>query len=856
MYDHQVLNQVFQTMPGDSTIHQRAKWTANEMMNVFREGDLDSIEEVRECAELVYGKDWEKTTAEESKKAEKQNGVLWAVGHCHIDTAWLWPFSVTQQKSARSWSTQLDLIDRYPEHRFSATQAQQFKWTEQLYPELFERICAKVTTGQFQPLGCTWVEMDTNMPSGEALVRQFLYGQRYYESRFGFRSKTFVLPDTFGYSSQLPQISRLSGAPNFFTQKLSWNATNTFPHTTFNWVGIDGSQVLSHMTPVNNYNSQCGVDDIRRAMTNHKNLEVTNNAILLFGNGDGGGGPTPPMLEKLRRIRAVGKHQDAAGQLPLVKSGGSFDDFYEAVRKETDNGRQLPIWRGELYLEIHRATYTSHGSIKRHNRKLEILMRDAEYATTLASIHDSSYKYPKEQIDDAWEDLLLCQFHDVLPGSAIEMVYDDAEAKYHKIHKNIGKVLKDAYSVLFKDTTSLAPNEKVPSKASIYGVNTLPGCARQEVVKVPLVTHSCLRGQSAQMASDGKHGYVLLEADEHNPLAVPKGLYADAGRASATQIGANTFQLANDSVKFTIADGRITSLIDVQLNKELIPKDQTGGFVMMEDHPNYWDAWDVDYFHLEKQTHLKFDSVQIKENGPLRGTLVASLKLGKKSTMEIEISLDAVKASLKSNSRSMIRFDAKSDWHEKHVFLKFELPVDVHSDFATYDTQFGTLQRPTHRNTSWDAAKFEVCAHKFADLSEYGYGVGLINDCKYGYATDGNVIRLSLLRGPTMPDDHCDEGKHEFSFAILPHEGTFTESDVSQVAYAFNSPMHLRLGSASAVSAAAAKGTPFSVHGARNVVLDTVKRGEDDVHSSGKEKTLILRLFEQYGGHASAKVRM
>jgi len=560
------------------------------------------------------------------------------------------------------------------------------------------------------------------------------------------------------------------------------------------------------------------------------------------------------MLERLRRIRAVGKTQDAGGQLPLVKMGGSFEEFFEVVRKETHNGTQLPIWRGELYFELHRATYTSHGSIKRHNRKLEVLLREAEYAATMASIRDSSYKYPKDKFDAAWEDLLLCQFHDVLPGSAIEMVYGDAEEKYAAIHKSIGKVLKEAYDVIHKDTVHLGPNEKVSGRAIICGVNTLPGVARQEVVKIPLGDHHCIRSQSAQVSSDGKHGYVLLETETDDAdLAVPKGLYADAGRVSAAQVGPEAFELANDSLKFKIEHGRITSIYDRALDKELIPKGQTGGLVIMEDHPNYWDAWDVDYFHLEKQTHLKFDSVHIKENGPLRGSVVAKTKIGK-STIEIEISLDAIKASLDSKSRSMIRFDAHAEWSEKHKFLKFELPVDIHSDVATYDTQFGNLQRPTHRNTTWDAAKFEVCAHKFADLSEYGYGVAIINDCKYGHATEGNVMRLSLLRGPTMPDEHCDEGKHQFSFAILPHEGTFNQSDVAQVATAFNAPLRLRLGSAAA--AAAGKCTPFSVHGARNVVLETIKRGEDDVHQSGKEQTLIIRLFEQYGGHARATLRM
>ncbi|KAK1922964.1 alpha-mannosidase [Papiliotrema laurentii] len=859
LWDFDTLHQLVNDLPGDSSLAKRAMWAANEMMNVFEEGNPESLPRCRKVAEMVLGEGWPKEIEEDSKSASKQTGTLWAIGHCHIDTAWLWPFSVTQQKSARSWSTQCDLMDRYPEHRFSATQAQQFKWLEQLYPSLFSRIKAKVAEGNFQPLGATWVEMDTNMPSGEALVRQFLYGQRYYESRFGFRSETFVLPDTFGYSSQLPQICRLSGAHNFFTQKLSWNSVNQFPHSTFNWVGLDGSQVLTHMTPVDNYNSQCNLSEIRRGTTGHKNLEVTSQALLLFGNGDGGGGPTPPMLEKLRRARSVGKQHDAGGQLPLIKMGGTFEQFFDSVREETVNGTRLPNWRGELYFELHRGTYTSHGSIKRGNRKSEILLREAEYAATMASLADPDYEYPKARLDAAWEDLLLCQFHDVLPGSGIAMIYDDAEEKYAALAKSVNAVIDEAHAVLYDGSKALAPGGD-GTKGTLFAVNNIPDYPRQEVIAVPTDAHGLVKSTAAQISRDGETGYVLVEAGRNGMeeiVARPKGLYAEVGRVSVQQTGVDTFELANSSVKMTVHEGRITGLYDVALEKELIPEGQSGGMVIMEDHPNFWDAWDVDSFHLEKQKHLKLGQVSILDHGPLRATLGATVMLGQ-SKMEVEISLDAIPASFRGDARSLIRFDAIVDWREKHKFLKFELPLDIHSDNATYETQFGTVQRPTHRNTSWDAAKFEVCGHKFADLSEYGYGVAILNDCKYGYATDGNVMRLSLLRAPTQPDPDCDMGTHRFSWAIYPHVGTFTESDVAQVAYAFNAPLRLRyteeVDRISAHPLAAA--SPFKVTGAANVALETIKRCEDDKTHGEGDKTIILRLFEHYGGHARATLKI
>ncbi|OCF58446.1 alpha-mannosidase [Kwoniella mangroviensis CBS 10435] len=862
MWDFNAIHQVYNTLPDDSPLSKHSLYVANEIMNVFKRGSLESVGKCRRLAEEILGKGWEKQVGKDSEDADKQKGTLWGVGHCHIDTAWLWPFSVTQQKSARSWSTQCDLIDRYPEHRFSATQAQQFKWTEELYPTLFARIKSKVSKGSFQPLGATWVEMDTNMPSGEALVRQFLYGQRYYESRFGFRAKTFVLPDTFGYSSQLPQISRQAGAPNFFTQKLSWNSINNFPHTTFNWVGLDGSQVLTHMTPVDNYNSQCDIGDIRRGMAGHKNLDVSSQSLLLFGNGDGGGGPTPPMLEKLRRARAIGKRSDAGGQLPLVKMGGSFDEFYDSVRRETENGTRLPYWRGELYFELHRGTYTSHASIKKGNRKSEILMREAEYAATIASLIDPDYDYPKKRLDAAWEDLLLCQFHDVLPGSGIAMIYEDAEKKYASIQSSIHAVINEAYSIIYHSSFPISAEEPTKIAGPIFAVNNIPDYPRQEVMSAPISAHTQIESKSAQLSKDGQTSYLLVatknDENSHGDLmmANPRGLYANP-RVQVTKKD-DLFIMANSVLSMKIENGRITSIYDKALDKELVPHGQTGGLVIMEDHPNYWE--DVDEFHLEKQTHLKFESVHIKEEGPLRAIVGASLQIGQ-SRIEVNISMDAIPASLRADARSMIRFDAVIDWREKHQFLKFELPLDIYSDFATYDTQFGTVARPTHRNTSWDAAKFEVCGHKFADLSEYGYGVAILNDCKYGYATQGNIMRLSLLRAPTQPDADCDMGTHSFSFAIYPHKGTFVESDVAKVAYAFNTPMRLRY-SKDPIDIALeplALQCPFKLQNAPNVMLETIKRGEDDEFSSHKtdgKKTIVLRLYEHLGGHARAVLKV
>ncbi|EKM48306.1 glycoside hydrolase family 38 protein [Phanerochaete carnosa HHB-10118-sp] len=416
--DFNTLKEISETLTGNTGLQNKALVAANEIMNIFDNKDLASVKKARKRAEEVFGSGWEKKGEKIYDEGTDRHQV-WGIGYCHIDTAWLWPYRVTQQKVARSWSTQVDLMERYPEHRFTCSQAQQFKWLEELYPPLFERVREKVKAGTFHLVGGAWVENDANMPSGEALVRQFTHGQRYFETRFGKRCETAWLPDSFGLTGAYPQLMRMAGMKYFFTQKLSWNNINVFPHSTFNWVGIDGTQVLCHMTPVDTYTAQATVNDINKGVTNHKNLESSDKSLLVFGNGDGGGGPLPKMLDNLRRIRAASNN---SRELPPVIMGPLVEDFFDKVLEESNAGTDLPTWNGELYLEFHRGTYTSHGSIKKGNRKSEILLRDVEHVATLASLyryHKHDYEYPKAKIDVCWEKVLLNQFHDVLPGSAM-----------------------------------------------------------------------------------------------------------------------------------------------------------------------------------------------------------------------------------------------------------------------------------------------------------------------------------------------------------------------------------------------------------------------------------------------------
>ncbi|KAI0338667.1 hypothetical protein BDW22DRAFT_1362757 [Trametopsis cervina] len=849
LWDFTTLKEVSETIPGNTSLQNKALTVANEIMNVFNNNDVGSIGKARKLAESVLGKDWEKKQDKIYQEGPERSQI-WGIGYCHIDTAWLWPYSVTQQKVARSWSTQVDLMERYPEHRFTCSQAQQFKWLEELYPPLFDRVKEKVKEGKFHLVGGAWVENDANMPSGEALVRQFLYGQRYFETRFGKRCDTAWLPDSFGLTGSLPQLIRLADMKYFFTQKLSWNNINVFPHSTFNWVGIDGTQVLCHMTPVDTYTAQATVGDVNKGVTNHKNLESSDTALLVFGNGDGGGGPLSKMLENLRRIRAVGNNNR---EIPAVNMGHSVEDFFDSVLKETSAGTKLPNWNGELYLEFHRGTYTSHGSIKKGNRKSEILLRDVEHLATFASLyksHNSKYVYPKSKIDVCWEKVLLNQFHDVLPGSAIGMVYDDAEKLYAEVRKDGEELLEDAFNTLFPRSSPLGSvvNARTPGTIVAYNTTFFP---RRDIVEVPLTGNAAgLKNQVVQASEDGSIGYALLDCSEGGHIARPSGLFADSMPVSVFTNGSDHFVLRNSSVQMTISGGRISSILDVELGRELLEAGKTGGLVIFDDRPNYWDAWDVEVHHLEKETPLKFSEISVVAGGPLRASVKAVVKYGK-STITTTISLDAIPATLKPGSRSLFNFAAVVDWHERHEFLKFELPLDIHNDNATYETQFGHVQRPTHKNTTLDIAKFEVCGHKFADLSEFGYGVAILSESKYGFSCRGNILRISLLRAATAPDAEQDQGKHVFSWAVMPHKGSFLESDVPVAAYLYNSPLHVRHIQESAL-AELRPPSPFNVRGAPNVFLETIKRGElDDFGASSAQPTsIVLRLYEAYGGHA------
>lgn len=826
--DFWIIGDAAREFPGDSWERHRALDVCNRIMDTFYagEGSTKAILDCRKIAEEYIG-DVNSAKVYDSG----QETLVNAIGHCHIDTAWLWPFAETKRKIARSWLSQCDLLDRYPEHRFVCSSGQQYKWFKTLYPCAWDRIKAHVKAGGFQPVGGSWIEHDTNIPSGESLVRQFLYGQRFFESNFGERCKTFWLPDTFGYSAQLPQLCRLAGLNRFLTQKLSWNNINNFPHTTFNWVSLDGSQVLCHMPPSETYTADAHFGDVKRSISQHKSMDQDNTSLLVFGKGDGGGGPTFMMLEKLRRCRGIS--DKTSPLLPRVKMGNSVEDFFDALETKVEDGMKLVTWYGELYFELHRGTYTTQAVTKRNNRKQEIMMHDLEYLATMATLKEKSYSYPKKDIDDIWENILYIQNHDCIAGSCIEICYREADEAYATNLKTGKKAIEKALKALGL-SSDVTPGDR------IVGINTLPW-QRSEIVKIPGIRES----------SDQSH-YAVLSG----PAGIAKVAKCSslADTVSVEEIRSGVFVLENSKLRAEIESGVITSLYDRVANREVLAKGKKANqLVIFDDKPLYWQAWDVEVYHLASRKEISCGPSEILEEGPYRVSVATKAKISDRSWIKTVISLDA-----HGDSSGYVQVEAEVEWQENMKFLKVEFPVDIVNTEATYEIQYGLVRRPTHYNTSWDLAKFEVCCHKFADLSEANYGVSILNESKYGFATAGNLMRLSLLKAPKAPDFHADLGRHHIKWAIMPHMGALSHLTV-QAAHNFNYPMTL----ASVISNKPEKDffKSIQLQGNPSLVLDFIKRGEDDEDVSRGElkkrsgRSIILRIYDSLGGRSRGTIK-
>lgn len=764
--------------------------------------------------------------------SNSQHQVI-ATGHCHIDTAWLWPYSETRRKVARSWATQCHLMDIYPFHKFVASQAQQFEWIKIKYPILFERIKLKQKLNQFIPIGCTWVEMDCNIPSGESFARQFLYGQRFFKSEFGEYSNVFWLPDTFGYSSQLPQIMKESQCNYFLTQKLSWNNINKFPHNTFIWQGLDGTGVLSHFPPADTYISSANVKDLIEGTKKFKTKDKSNFSMMLFGWGDGGGGPDHNHLERLKRLEDI----DGVPKVSL----GNPEQFFQNVESEKE---QLPKWCGELYFELHRGTYTTHSKNKLYNRRSEFQLTNLEFFSTIASFYhhynDNKYSYPRENLDKMWKLTLLNQFHDVLPGTSIELVYNDSNKHYQEIDFLYKKLSLKAIHSILGSSKKMIIEESIPV---IFNPLAWP---RKSIINI-LDQNSSIKNNE-QLSFEGSRLAVVYSQG----MGFSKQIeYTCSIEDSVTiELLSDGDILINNKYLKVVFDpyGRIKSLFHKSSNHESISEGKLGNyFVMFEDIPFYWDAWDVEIYHTEKQVSIdgyqNEHSIKILETGPLRASFEFELKISKDSFIKQQVFIDSVS--------DLITFDTYVLWNEKYKFLKVEYPFNVLANQIWYSTQFGCLSRPNHRNTTWDMAKFEVCAHHWADMSEFGFGVALLNNSKYGYSCLDNVMRLSLLRSPKHPDETADVGEHHFKYAVLPHLGSHADCHLSKRGLEFNQPLEIFN---SNVNSAHIKSFFENQDLSCSLILQTVKMAEHSFEQSTKN-IIILRLWESLGGRGIAKIK-
>ena len=703
-----------------------------------------------------------------------------AVGHAHLDTAWLWPLAESRRKVIRSFANQLVLMDRYPEHRFAASSAQHYAWLEEDAPDLFARVRERVHEGRWEVVGGAWVEPDCNLPSGESLVRQLLYGQRAYEAWFGRRCREYWSPDTFGHNGQLPQILRGAGIDRFLTQKLSWNQFTSPPHHSFRWEGIDGSAVLAHFPPADTYNAQVTIGELRAAAARYRDHDRSASSLLVFGHGDGGGGPAPEMLELARRAR------DLQG-VPRVEVGTS-DAFFSRLAGELE---APPSLVGELYFEYHRGTYTSQARTKRGNRTGERLLHEAEAAAALAGRLRGA-EYPANELRALWRTLLLNQFHDILPGSSIRAVYEDAERDHAALAAGAARVRDAAVAALGEPGAEPAPLNLAPF-------------ARRDVSEDP--------SGRLVMAEAPAYGFgAPVEPDD--------------------AVGADGLVLENGHLRAELdATGRLLSVVDRLSGREALAA--PGNVLELSaDRPSQWDAWELEPFYADtRRPCAGAHRHEVLAAGPLRAEIAFEHRIGEGSTLRQVVRLDA--------GARRLEFRTTIEWAERHALLQVAFPLLVRATTATYEMQFGVASRPTHVNTAADLAQFEVPGHRFADLSEHGFGVALLTDSTYGFSARGSELRLSLLRGPTEPDPEADLGRHELAYAVFPHAGGWQAGGVVAEARRFNEPLLW----------ARAGGPPGAAAEADGLVLDTIKRAEDS-------DALVLRLYEPYGARGTARLHL
>ena len=760
------------------------------------------------------------------------------VGHSHIDTAWLWTIAETERKCARTFSSVLNLMEQYPEFVFLQSSPYHADIMRREYPDIFRRLRAMVRAGRWEPNGAMWVEPDCNIPGGEALVRQLLLGQQFTRKHLGYTADLFWQPDVFGYAASLPQILKGCGVEFFLTTKIAWNDTTRFPYDTFTWRGIDGTSVLAHFNRIHCWPDPKTLTEQWRDMQ-HK--ETADRRLSAFGYGDGGGGPQFEMLEFARRV------EDLEGCPRSTHT--TVSSFMQGIR---DEGGELPVWVGELYLELHRGTLTSIAPIKRLNRLNELALRDGEFVWTLAGLRGA--RYPDEALRDIWKTFLVNQFHDILPGSSITEVNDQAIEELGKTLESTRQLTRDAlWGLASRPQGRSAPPEDHPPRAALRassgrrtgsnGKPTGPGESSSF-----LIVNSLSWDRQGELALEGiparsvpadpeiiSQRVTTVQGSDHlvvSGLCLPAlgGAVLELDRGQPA--GSSPFSARPNAVQTPFArvrfdrTGRITSFIDKQTGRQLVPRG--GGMNTLwigEDVPAQWDSWDIDLdqqYKMRQEDRLK--RLEVVADGPLQLRLRCEYEVGDRSRLSQDIVFHA--------ESPQVDFETVVHWQERHALLKAGFEIDVLADSTRHEIQYGHVERPTHQNRPADQAQFEVCNHRWTDLSENRFGVALLNDCKYGIGVNGGDLRLTLIKSGTHPDPRGDAGQHTFTYALLPHACGFSSESVVRPGYELNvKPMVCESGD-----------TPTPIDSlltidASNVICESVKWAENG-------RAFTVRLYE------------
>jgi alpha-mannosidase len=736
-----------------------------------------------------------------------QTGALALTGHAHLDLAWLWPLAETRRKAIRTFSSVIGLMDQHPDFRFNQSTAQLYAFLETDDPGLFMQIKQRVASGQWEPIGGMWVEPDTNMPTGESLVRQLLYGQRYFERTFGRRHTVCWLPDCFGFSPALPQILHLAGIDSFFTIKVNWSETNRMPFDLFWWEGLDGSRVLAHTfkNPAGGYNSTTDLLAVIETWRNFTGKHLNPESLLCFGHGDGGGGPTEEMLTRQRQL----------ANFPVVPALRPVNvaDWFASTRDRVAANPKLPTWVGEIYLELHRGTLTSQGRTKFLHRRAERALITAETISSMATLLGGPLA---PSLEEHWRVLLRNQFHDILPGSSIREVYEQTEVELAGVIAAGTTVVRDQLSAIADMLAAsdggngmLVINPDLSARPlRLLSEAALPGGQAVEGGSV-LAGGATVPGLSAMVVAAG---------------SPPAGLSVDTRRIENARLRIDLNE-----------DGTLARVYDKRADREVLA-DRGNQIWAYVDKPREWDAWDVeeDYWRQGEEVTAT-SALEVVEAGPHRAAIRVVRRFRDSEIVQT--------MRLWANS-ARLDFKTDIDWHDRRILLKARFPLAIHTDHATFECAHGVIRRPTHRNTSWDQARFEVAAHRFVDMSEHGYGVALLNDGKYGHHAVGNELGLTLLRSPVYPDPLADEGQQSFTYSLYPHTSHWLDGGVLAEAEDLNQPLLCR----PAVSGAGTTWMAVEISGI-TLGLSGFKPAEDG-------NGLIFRTYEPAGASGEADITL